>query len=93
MGTDELGRDIFSRLLYAGRISLGVALVVTVLTTVVGTLIGAIAGALGGIVDTILMRFTDVMLTLPFLPMVLVLSSSLRQYAGLQRVPGIYRSA
>jgi len=84
LGTDKLGRDILSRLLYAGRISLGVALVVTVLTTIAGTLIGAVSGALSGAVDTVLMRFTDVMLTLPFLPMVLVLSSSLRQYAVLQ---------
>jgi peptide/nickel transport system permease protein len=84
LGTDGLGRDILSRLLYAGRISLGVALIVTVLTTVVGTLIGAAAGAFGGLVDTLLMRFADVMLTLPFLPMVLVLSSSLRQYPSLQ---------
>jgi peptide/nickel transport system permease protein len=84
LGTDGLGRDILSRLLYAGRISLGVALVVTVLTTLIGTLVGAAAGAFGGVVDTILMRFADVMLTLPFLPMVLVLSSSLRQYPALQ---------
>ena len=84
LGTDKLGRDIFSRLLYAGRISLGVALVVTLLTMFLGTLIGAAAGAFGGITDTVLMRFADIMLTLPFLPMVLVLSSSLRQYATLQ---------
>jgi peptide/nickel transport system permease protein len=84
LGTDKLGRDIFSRLLYAGRISLGVALIVTVLTTILGTLIGAASGAFGGIVDTVFMRFADVMLTLPFLPMVLVLSSSLRQYSALQ---------
>jgi len=84
LGTDKLGRDIFSRLLYAGRISLGVALIVTLLTIFLGTLIGAAAGAFGGITDTVLMRFADVMLTLPFLPMVLVLSSSLRQYAALQ---------
>jgi peptide/nickel transport system permease protein len=84
LGTDKLGRDIFSRLLYAGRISLGVALVVTLLTMFLGTLVGAAAGAFGGITDTVLMRFADVMLTLPFLPMVLVLSSSLRQYAALQ---------
>lgn len=88
MGTDGLGRDILSRLLYAGRISLGVALVVTVLTTLVGALVGAMAGALGGVVDTLLMRLVDIMLTLPFLPMVLVLSSSLRQYASLQKFLG-----
>jgi peptide/nickel transport system permease protein len=88
LGTDGLGRDIFSRLLFAGRISLGVALVVTVSTTLVGALVGAIAGALGGVIDTILMRLTDIMLTLPFLPMVLVLSSSLRQYASLQEFLG-----
>ncbi len=88
LGTDKLGRDIFSRLLYAGRISLGVALLVTLLTTLLGTLLGAVAGALGGIADTVLMRFTDVMLTLPFLPMVLVLSSSLRQYPTLQTFLG-----
>ena len=84
LGTDKLGRDIFSRLLYAGRISLGVALIVTLLTMFLGTLVGAAAGAFGGITDTLLMRFADIMLTLPFLPMVLVLSSSLRQYSALQ---------
>lgn len=88
LGTDGLGRDLLSRLLYAGRISLGVALVVTLASTLLGALIGAVAGALGGAGDSILMRLTDVMLTLPFLPMVLVLSSSLRQYARLQEFLG-----
>lgn len=84
LGTDKLGRDIFSRLLYAGRISLGVALVTTLLSLLVGTLIGAVSGAFGGVVDTVLMRFTDLMLTIPQLPMLLILSSSLRQFPQLQ---------
>jgi peptide/nickel transport system permease protein len=88
LGTDKLGRDIASRLLYAGRISLGVALVVTVLVVIIGTTIGAAAGAFGGAVDTVLMRLTDVVLTLPFLPMLLILSSSLRQFAQLQQLLG-----
>lgn len=84
MGTDKLGRDIFSRLLYAGRISLSVALLVTVLSLLLGTVIGAVSGAAGGAIDTVLMRITDLFLTLPQLPLLLILSSSLRQFVGLQ---------
>jgi peptide/nickel transport system permease protein len=88
LGTDALGRDIASRLLYAGRISLGVALVTTLLTMSVGIVIGATAGAFGGKADTVLMRFADVMLTLPTLALLLVLSSSLRQFGALQKFLG-----
>ncbi len=88
LGTDKLGRDILSRLLYAGRISLLVALMVEVLAETIGTLVGATAGAFGGWVDTVLMRFVDVMLTLPTLPLLLVLSSSLRQFIQLQEFLG-----
>ena len=88
LGTDALGRDIASRLLYAGRISLGVALVTTLLTMSVGIVIGATAGAFGGKADTVLMRFADVMLTLPTLALLLVLSSSLRQFGALQNFLG-----
>jgi peptide/nickel transport system permease protein len=88
LGTDELGRDIASRLLYAGRYSLFVALAVTTLTIIVGTTIGAVSGATGGWVDTLLMRFTDLMLTLPDLPLLLILSSSLRQFVALQNLLG-----
>jgi len=88
LGTDRLGRDMFSRLLYAGRISLVVALSVTLLTMVSGAVVGALAGCFGGWVETGLMRFTDVMLTLPQLPLLLVLSSSLRQFTQLQMFLG-----
>lgn len=88
LGTDSLGRDIASRLLYAGRISLSVALLVTILTILVGTVIGAVSGAFGGWWDVLLMRFADLMLTLPTLPLLLVLSSSLRQFVQLQNFLG-----
>lgn len=88
LGTDGLGRDTFTRVLYAGQISLTVALVVTLLTMLVGTLIGAVAGIFGGTLDTLLMRFTDLMLTLPGLPILLIISSSLRQFSSLQSFLG-----
>lgn len=88
LGTDGLGRDVFTRLLYAGRVSLGVALSVTILVTIFGVFIGSVSGFFGGAVDSVLMRFTDVMLTLPDLPLLLILSASLRQFAQLQDLLG-----
>ena len=64
-GTDELGRDQVSRILYAGRISLTIGLLVAICSTVIGTLIGSTAGYFGGWVDQLLMRITDLFLIIP----------------------------
>jgi len=78
LGTDELGRDALTRLIYGGRVSLGVGLLGAIISTMVGTAIGSIAGFYRGFVDTILMRFTDVMLSIPTLPLVLLLATLFR---------------
>ncbi len=67
LGTDELGRDIFTRLIYGGRISLTVGLVAVFLQVIIGIAVGSIAGFYGGIVDAILMRLTDIIMCFPFL--------------------------
>lgn len=78
LGTDELGRDALTRLAYGGRVSLAVGLASAIIATGLGTLIGALAGFYRGMVDGLLMRFTDVMLSIPPLPLVLLLSGLLR---------------
>jgi peptide/nickel transport system permease protein len=70
-GTDLLGRDYLSRVIYGLRTSLWVALVVALLSTTIGTTIGALAGYYGGVIDNLLMRFTDLILTLPGLAVLL----------------------
>lgn len=76
-GTDTSGRDVFTRLLYGGRVSLFVGITCTTLILFIGTLVGSIAGYFGGTVDNLLMRFTDFMLNFPFLVFVIVLNAIL----------------
>jgi peptide/nickel transport system permease protein len=79
MGTDALGRDLMTRVLYGGRISLLVGLSVMVITLLIGVPVGAIAGFFGGRVDNFLMRITDAALSLPSLLVLILLSAILRE--------------
>lgn len=75
LGTDSGGRDVLTRLLYGGRISLTIGFTATIVVTIIGTTVGAIAGYFGGRIDSLLMRFTDFIMNFPFLLFVIVLSS------------------
>lgn len=75
MGTDELGRDVLGRIIAGGRVSLSLGLIVSFSSVLVGSTIGAVAGYFGGKVDTILMRLVDFMLSLPQLPILLVVAA------------------
>ncbi len=75
LGTDTDGRDVFTRLMYGGRISLTVGFVVVFIELVVGIILGGIAGYYGGVVDMIIMRMVEVFYCLPFVPLMLILSS------------------
>ena len=72
LGTDELGRDLLARCLYGGRISLSVGFVAMLIAVSLGTLVGAVSGFIGGATDNALMRLTDLFLSLPVLPVLLL---------------------
>ena len=77
MGTDELGRDIFSRVLYGGRITIPAALAVVIVVSIVGTLIGAFAGYRGGLSDEILMRVTELFMAFPTIILAMAITAAL----------------
>ncbi len=75
LGTDELGRDVLTRLLAAGQISIAVGVGGALLAALVGTVIGLVSGYAGGAVDSLLMRLTDLVISLPLLPLLIVLAA------------------
>jgi len=75
MGTDNMGRDVFCRLLYGGRVSLLVGLLSIIISTIFGSLYGALSGFLGGAVDVLLMRLVDALLALPSMLLMLVIQA------------------
>ncbi len=77
LGTDEQGMDVFTRLMYGGRLSLSISFIAVILTTVLGVVLGGVAGYYGGWVDNIIMRICDMLMCLPTLPLMLILGTVL----------------
>ncbi|MGB0386761.1 MAG: oligopeptide ABC transporter permease, partial [Ardenticatenaceae bacterium] len=91
-GTDDLGRDMLTRLLSGGRISLSIGLMSMSLAVAIGVTIGSVAGYYGGMVDNVLMRFTDIMLTMPRLFLLILMTLILRgiDWQYLQEGGGVF---
>ena len=79
LGTDKLGRDVFSRILYGGRTSITVGLLGAIFSTIIGMVFGCIAGYFGGKVDSIFVRFSEVLLTFPRMILILILVALMGQ--------------
>ncbi len=76
-GTDELGRDLFSRILYGGRVSLSIGIIPTIISLFIGIVLGMLSGYYGGALDAVIMRLADIMLSIPSLLMAMVVMYTL----------------
>lgn len=74
-GTDDVGRDVFTRVLWGGRIDLSFGLITTYISLIIGLIIGALAGYFGGILDTIVMRAVDLVISFPFIVLILAITA------------------
>lgn len=77
LGTDSLGRDVLSRIIYGGRISIAIGLLGTITALIIGVILGAVAGYAGGWIDNALMRFVDIMYGLPYMLIVIIMMAIL----------------
>lgn len=77
-GTDDMGRDYFTRALYGGRVSIMVGLLSMIISTVIGTIVGTISGYFGGIVDSIIMRTIDILMCIPTFFIILILDAYIK---------------
>ncbi len=92
LGVDHLGRDLFTRVLYAARVSLTIAFLVVLISETFGSLLGAVAGFYGGRVDMVLSRINEFMLTIPQLPILLIISAILLKRDVVLPMPGFVNS-
>lgn len=92
IGTDQIGRDYFTRLLYASRVSLGTAMIATVISSAIGIVLGMLAGYFGGWVDTLISRILEVFLTFPQLLLLLIMSAILVQNINSIPLPEFFAS-
>ena len=92
LGTDQIGRDYLSRLLYTARISLTVAVTAQLCAVTIGAVVGAISGYMGGLVDALVMRLVEFLLTIPQLPLLLIISSLVIQNQDAIPVPEVLKS-
>lgn len=75
MGTDDFGRDVFRRMLKGGRMTMTVGAIAVIISTIIGVIVGGVSGYKGGKVDNIMMRLTEIVSSLPFLPFAIILSA------------------